>query len=89
MKISDVIMAETDELPPIGSVMYQYVLAGNGLFIRAEDSRRLEEGSSSITSAPAALTSNVEIPIMHASGALRKPETGNRITFQWLVANVD
>jgi PRTRC genetic system protein A len=39
MKISDVIMAETDDLPPIGEVMYQYVLAGNGLWIRAEDSR--------------------------------------------------
>src|SRR3990172_1628223 len=49
MKISDVIMAEDltpdpspvgeGSLPPIGGVMYQYVVAGNGLFIRAEDSR--------------------------------------------------
>lgn len=27
------------ELPAIGEVMYQYVVAGNGLFIRADDSR--------------------------------------------------
>ena len=39
MKIATVIMAESNELPPIGEAMYQYVVAGNGLFVRAEDSR--------------------------------------------------
>ncbi len=39
MKISGVVMAETADLPPSGEVLYQYVVAGNGLFIRAEDSR--------------------------------------------------
>jgi PRTRC genetic system protein A len=39
MKIANAIMAESSELPPIGEAMYQYVVAGNGLFIRAEDSR--------------------------------------------------
>jgi PRTRC genetic system protein A len=39
MKISEAILAETLPLPPLGDVLYQYVLAGNGLFIRAEDSR--------------------------------------------------
>ncbi len=39
MKISEAIMAESMPLPPIGDVLYQYVVAGNGLFIRAEDSR--------------------------------------------------
>lgn len=38
-RIHEAIIAEADELPPIGEVMYQYVVAGNGLFIRAEDSR--------------------------------------------------
>ncbi len=39
MNISNAIMANSSELPPIGDVLYQYVIAGNGLFIRAEDSR--------------------------------------------------
>lgn len=39
MKISDAILAESLPLPPIGGAMFQYVVAGNGLFIRAEDSR--------------------------------------------------
>jgi PRTRC genetic system protein A len=39
MKMSEAILAEELPLPPIGEVMYQYVVAGNGLFIRAEDSR--------------------------------------------------
>lgn len=40
MKISNAILAEPAlPLPPIGDLMYQYVIAGNGLFIRAEDSR--------------------------------------------------
>lgn len=39
MKISEAILAESNELPPMGEVMYEYVVAGNGLFIRAEDSR--------------------------------------------------
>ena len=38
-RMSEAIMAEADELPPMGEVMYQYVVAGNGLFIRAEDTR--------------------------------------------------
>lgn len=50
MKIVDVILAEFDPhpdplperergLPLMGEAMYQYVVAANGLFIRAEDSR--------------------------------------------------
>jgi PRTRC genetic system protein A len=39
MKISNAILAEDVQLPQIGDVLYQYVVAGNGLFIRAEDSR--------------------------------------------------
>jgi PRTRC genetic system protein A len=40
LMISNAILAEPGmELPPLGDVMYQYVVAGNGLFIRAEDSR--------------------------------------------------
>ncbi len=39
MMISNALLAETGELPPIGDVLYQYVIAANGLFIRAEDSR--------------------------------------------------
>jgi PRTRC genetic system protein A len=39
MKISESILAEDLPLPKIGNVMYQYVVAANGLFIRAEDSR--------------------------------------------------
>lgn len=39
MKINESILAEDLPLPKIGNVMYQYVVAANGLFIRAEDSR--------------------------------------------------
>lgn len=40
MKIRDAILAEELPLSPIPQdLMYQYVVAGNGLFIRAEDSR--------------------------------------------------
>lgn len=39
MKISNALLAEDVPLPPIGDVLYQYVIAGNGLYIRAEDSR--------------------------------------------------
>jgi PRTRC genetic system protein A len=39
MKINESILAEDLPLPEIGNVMYQYVVAANGLFIRAEDSR--------------------------------------------------
>lgn len=40
MKINSVVLAQMDEImPPIGEAMYQYVVAQNGLFIRAEDSR--------------------------------------------------
>lgn len=39
MKLRDAILAESLPLPPIGDLAYQYVVAGNGLFIRAEDSR--------------------------------------------------
>lgn len=39
MKIADCILADSTELPPLGEALYQYVVAGNGLFIRAEDSR--------------------------------------------------
>ncbi len=39
MKIVQVLCAESNILPPITALGYEYVLAGNGLFIRAEDSR--------------------------------------------------
>ncbi len=40
VNLRSVILAETVELPPIPAEnAYQYVVAGNGLFIRAEDSR--------------------------------------------------
>src|SRR4051812_19643876 len=39
MNIRNVIMAETHPLPPLGGLAYQYVLAANGLFVRAVDSR--------------------------------------------------
>lgn len=40
MQIRDAILAESLPLPPIPvDLVYQYVVAGNGLFIRAEDSR--------------------------------------------------
>lgn len=39
LKIRDAILFEGGPLPPLGDLMYQYVVAGNGLFIRAEDSR--------------------------------------------------
>ncbi|MGV0976384.1 MAG: Mov34/MPN/PAD-1 family protein [Azonexus sp.] len=39
MKINESILAEDLPLPAIGNVMYQYVVAANGLFIRAEDTR--------------------------------------------------
>jgi PRTRC genetic system protein A len=42
MKLRDAILAESLPLPPIpAGLMYQYIVAGNGLFIRAED-RRME-----------------------------------------------
>lgn len=34
-----VVMATEPTLPPIGDAAYQYVVAANGLFVRAEDSR--------------------------------------------------
>jgi PRTRC genetic system protein A len=39
MNISNAILATDLPLPPIAALGYEYVLAGNGLFIRAEDSR--------------------------------------------------
>ncbi len=40
MKMRDAILAESLPLPPIPQdLAYQFVIAGNGLFIRAEDSR--------------------------------------------------
>lgn len=39
MQIRDAVLAECGTLPPLGDLMYRYVVAGNGLFIRAEDSR--------------------------------------------------
>ena len=40
MKLRDAILAETLPLPPIPQdLAYQFVIAGNGTFIRAEDSR--------------------------------------------------
>lgn len=40
MKINSVALAQMDEpLEPMGEVLYQYVVARNGLFVRAEDSR--------------------------------------------------
>lgn len=38
LKLIDTVLALDEQLPPIGA-MYQYVVAGNGLFVRAEDSR--------------------------------------------------
>jgi len=53
MKISDAILADpTTPLPPLGDVLYQYIVAGNGLFIRAEDSRL----KALVQIAPASLT---------------------------------
>lgn len=39
MQIRNAILAETATLPALGDLVYQFVLAGNGLYIRAEDSR--------------------------------------------------
>ncbi len=39
MQLVNSILAESETLPQIDAVGYQYVVAGNGLFIRAEDSR--------------------------------------------------
>lgn len=39
MNISNAILATELPLPPIAAMGYEYVLAGNGLFVRAEDSR--------------------------------------------------
>lgn len=39
MNLVNAILAESDTLPKIDALGYQYVIAGNGLFIRAEDSR--------------------------------------------------
>lgn len=39
MQIRDVVLAEQRELPPIGELAYQVVVAGNGTFIKTEDSR--------------------------------------------------
>lgn len=36
-EISNAILAESGSLPPLGNLAYQYVLAANGLFIRAEN----------------------------------------------------
>jgi PRTRC genetic system protein A len=58
MKISEAILAESDKLPAFES-MYQYIVAQNGLFIRAEDSRL----AAMIQVAPARLTGlNLVIP---------------------------
>lgn len=39
MNIVGIVMAMQQSLPPIRAAGYEYVLAGNGLFVRAEDSR--------------------------------------------------
>lgn len=39
MNIVNAILSETENLPPIAALGYEYVVAANGLFIRAEDSR--------------------------------------------------
>lgn len=39
MKLRDAILAESETLPTLGDLVYRYILAGNGLFIEAEDSR--------------------------------------------------
>jgi len=39
MNIAGAILADEGGLPPIQAAGYEYVVAGNGLFIRAEDSR--------------------------------------------------
>jgi PRTRC genetic system protein A len=39
MNIVDVLLARDPALPPIAALGYEYVVAGNGLFVRAEDSR--------------------------------------------------
>lgn len=39
MNLVNAILAETETLPPISALGYEYVVAGNGIFIRAEDSR--------------------------------------------------
>lgn len=39
LRIREAIMAESLSLPALGGLLYRYVVAGNGLFIQAEDSR--------------------------------------------------
>lgn len=39
MNLVNAILAESETLPPLTALGYEYVVAGNGLFIRAEDSR--------------------------------------------------
>lgn len=39
MSIVQAVLAESEELPPIAAAGYEYVVAANGLFIRADDSR--------------------------------------------------
>lgn len=39
LSLVGVVLATDNELPPIRAAGYEYVIAGNGLFIRAEDSR--------------------------------------------------
>jgi len=39
MQIRNAVLYEGGALPPLGDLMYQFIVAGNGLFIRAEDSR--------------------------------------------------
>lgn len=39
MNLVNAILAESVTLPPITALGYEYVIAGNGLFVRAEDSR--------------------------------------------------
>lgn len=75
MMISNALMAETSELPPLGDVLYQYVVAANGLFIRAEDSRSV----ALVKVASARLTGLVDL----VPGAHLKVE---RVSGLWLLS---
>lgn len=39
MQIRNAVLAESNPFPALGGLMYQFIVAGNGTFIRAEDSR--------------------------------------------------
>ena len=76
MKIRDALLAESLPLPPIPpGLAYQYVVAGNGLFIRAEDSR-ME------AMAPVALADVHSLEIVEPYARLKVP----RVPAKWLWA---